>query len=213
MSFPVIGGPKACAAAFGIVFLAKYTKTIVGCYTYKTFKPRPVSANPKYTSADVSVVIPTTYEDPEELKECVDKIMENSPRKVFVVCFQDNVDKCTALLYKQGRQTITVVGVSQMNKREQILTALKYVNTDIIVLADDDVFWPASNYLELLLAIFEDDKVGAGGTRQRVRREEKPCMWNFLGIGYLERRTWNNATTNGKYSSPLPLPSRAPHMY
>lgn len=195
----------ASATAFAITFMAKYTKTIVGCYTYRNFKPRPLSEDPKYTSRDVSVVIPTVYEEPEKLKECVDAILKSGPRKVFVVCSNDDVQECKKLLREDDWSQITVLGVPKMNKRVQILKALEHVVTDIVVLADDDVFWPDSDYVRLLLGIFEDDGVGAGGTRQRVRREENPGIWNFLGIGYLERRPWNNATTNGMFPTTVLL--------
>lgn len=196
----------ASALTFAATFAAKYTKTIVGIHTYRTFKPRPVSKNPKYTSRDVSVIIPTTFSEPKKLKECVQGILQSNPRKVLIVCPNEHVLECKTLLREEDWIQVTVLGVPKLNKRIQILKALEYATTDIIVLADDDVFWPNGDYINLLLAIFEDDRVGAGGTRQRVRREKHLSMLNFLGIGYLERRTWNNATTNGKLS----LESRNP---
>ncbi|KAI0969642.1 hypothetical protein F4678DRAFT_439566 [Xylaria arbuscula] len=70
------------------------------------------------------------------------------------------------------------------------------VTTSLTVFADDDVLWP-SKFLNYLLPIFEDPKVGAGGPLQRVKRNDQPDAWNFLGISYLERRVWNNLVTNG----------------
>jgi cellulose synthase/poly-beta-1,6-N-acetylglucosamine synthase-like glycosyltransferase len=68
------------------------------------------------------------------------------------------------------------------------------------VFADDDVFWPI-NYLENMVAAFENPKVGASGTCQRTRRTAGSSwyptnFWNILGISYLERRVFNNLTTN-----------------
>lgn len=44
----------------------------------------------------------------------------------------------------------TVIGVEKLNKRIQILIAFDYVTTDIVVLADDDVFWPSAKCFGLI---------------------------------------------------------------
>jgi cellulose synthase/poly-beta-1,6-N-acetylglucosamine synthase-like glycosyltransferase len=69
-------------------------------------------------------------------------------------------------------------------------------------------------YLENLIAIFEDPKVGAGGTLQRVRRSNGSSIlptsfWNVLGISYLERRVFNNLTTNAVDGSISTLSGRS----
>jgi cellulose synthase/poly-beta-1,6-N-acetylglucosamine synthase-like glycosyltransferase len=69
-------------------------------------------------------------------------------------------------------------------------------------------------YLENLIAIFEDPKVGAGGTLQRVRRSNGSSIlptsfWNILGISYLERRVFNNLTTNAVDGSISTLSGRS----
>lgn len=179
--------------AFGLSF--RYTRTLVSIYTYLTFKPYLIADNPKYRSQDVTVIIPTTFKTPVDLVKCIHCISKCSPAQIFVVTADGNVNLVKDLCILSDFQNVTVLGTEKLNKRRQLLRALPEVKTEIVVFADDDVFWP-DGYLVQLLAIFEDPEVGAGGTRQRVRRSQNPNMWNFLGIAYLERRVWNNISTN-----------------
>lgn len=180
---------------FWALFVFRYLRTIVSIFVYLLVQPRPIQSPPKYTGKDVTVVIPTTFKSPSELIECLHSVTASSPAAIIIVTGDANVE----LLASHCRNNsfgVTVLGVSKLNKREQILRAMLLVKTAITVLADDDVFWPA-RFLDYLLAVFEDPTVGAGGPLQRVRRMEHPDSWNFLGISYLERRVWNNLATNG----------------
>ncbi|KAI0526430.1 putative polysaccharide synthase Cps1 [Xylaria bambusicola] len=180
---------------FWALFTFRYLRTIASIFIYLLIRPKVIHNHPRYTGKDVTVVIPTTFKSPPELIECLHSIKASSPSTIIIVTSDANVE----LLVKYCRDNsfeVTALGVSKLNKREQILRAMPLVKTAITVLADDDVFWP-ERFLEYLLAVFEDAKVGAGGPMQRVRRNERPDGWNFLGISYLERRVWNNLATNG----------------
>ncbi|KAK5137479.1 hypothetical protein LTR08_008457 [Meristemomyces frigidus] len=179
---------------FDLFFLYRYTRTVVSCFTFLFYQPKPVQEKPKYVAQDVTVVVPTTFKSPAELIQCLRCILNCSPAAVYVVTGNNNVELVKEICGVERFLGVQVLGVEKLNKRKQMTRALKEVNTDIVVFADDDVFWP-ERYLDYLLAIFEDDKVGAGGTRQRVRRNSSPNFWNFLGICYLERRVWNNVRT------------------
>ena len=122
--------------------------------------------------------------------------MQSDAAQIIVVTSHDNVELARTCCCLNSFYDVKVVGVNRLHKRVQMARALEEVETDITVFADDDVFWPCG-YLDYLLAIFEDPEVGAGGTRQRVRRSnDNVNCWNFLGISYLERRVWNNVCTN-----------------
>ena len=99
-----------------------------------------------------------------------------------------------------SEKKIRVLSRPQANKRLQTCRAIPEVSTKIIVLADDDVFWPTT-LLNWILAPFEDPCMGGVGTCQRLRRAENPTLsqrfWNFLGAIYLERRNFDiSACTN-----------------
>ncbi|KAI0409688.1 putative polysaccharide synthase Cps1 [Xylaria palmicola] len=180
---------------FGAFFAFRYLRTIISIYVYLSTKPILIQNPTKYSGKDVTVIIPTTFKSPPELMKCLYSITACSPAAILIVSSDANV-KLIANHCRKYQFNVVVLGVSRLNKREQILRAMPHVKTAIIVLADDDVFWP-QGFLDYLLAVFEDPKVGAGGARQRVRRNDNPDGWNFLGISYLERRVWNNLATNG----------------
>ena len=177
------------------IFVARYLRTVVSIFTWVTYKPKPVAEKPRYRSDDVTVVVPTTLKCTGELVKCLQGIMRCSPAAVFVVTSNTNVEIVRSCCGLNSFHKAKVFGVEKLNKRNQMLKAMEEVKTEIIVFADDDVVWPSHRYLDYLLAIFEDPKVGAGGTRQRECRRSGN-FWNFLGICYLERRVWNNVTTN-----------------
>ncbi|EMC92914.1 glycosyltransferase family 2 protein [Baudoinia panamericana UAMH 10762] len=154
-------------------------------------------ALPLSLSEDVTVIVPTTFKSETELTKCLQSVTACSPAAVLVVTAKANVSLIEHICSLKSFKRVRVLDVDKLNKRRQMIRALKEVETDIIVFADDDVLWP-EQYLDYLLAIFEDPKTGAGGTRQRVSRNHSflTSIWNFLGIAYLERRVWNNIATN-----------------
>jgi len=146
-----------------------------------------LSKKPTFRAKDVTVAIRTTFKGPGELVRSQRSIVACSPAKAFIVTAISNVNLVRTCCALNSFYHVRVLGVKKLNRRCQMIEALKEVGTDIVVFADDDVVWPV-RYLEHLLAIFENVSVGAGGTRQRVHRSMTPSFWNFLGIAYLERR-------------------------
>jgi cellulose synthase/poly-beta-1,6-N-acetylglucosamine synthase-like glycosyltransferase len=184
--------------ALVLALLVRYTRLLVGIWANLTVKPFPVSSSPTFPPSKVTVVIPTTFKTPEELVQCIECILAEGPKEVFVVTGAANVSPARALCDANNFKTVKVLGVEKLNKRTQLLTALEQVTTSLTVFADDDVFWP-QGYLLQLTAIFENPVVGAGGTCQRVRRNTAGAVtdfWNILGISYLSRRVFNNISTN-----------------
>ena len=136
-----------------------------------------------------------TLKSPTKVLHCIHRVAQCNPARIIIVTAVANAHLVEDLCAASSIENVLVLSVEKLNKRNQMLVVLQEVKTDIIVFADDDVFWP-DEYLTHLLAIFEDPAVGASGTRQRVRRNAQPNGWNFLGIAYLERRVWNNIATN-----------------
>jgi cellulose synthase/poly-beta-1,6-N-acetylglucosamine synthase-like glycosyltransferase len=183
-----------------LCYLLRWTRLIVGCYANLAYKAFPIPASPTFTPSDCTIVIPTVFAKPSELAECIGRVLTCGPRDIFVVLLEKNVAHCRALCHANGFTNVTVLGVPKLGKRTQILRAMAHVTTELVVFADDDVFWP-TDYLEHLVAIFDGhDNVGAGGTLQRVRRSNGNSKWPVgpwaaLNISYLERRVWNNLST------------------
>lgn len=194
-SLPHIDPESLYTILFVSFFIFRYLRTVVSIFTFLLYKPKPIKEKPKFRAEDVSVVVPTTFKTPAQLVQCLRRILKCAPGAVYVVTAVSNVELVRELCGVERFSTVAVLGVEKLHKRKQMIRALGEITTEITVFADDDVFWP-EHYLDYLLAIFEDDNVGAGGTRQRTRRHSSPNIWNFLGISYLERRVWNNVSTN-----------------
>lgn len=171
-----------------LVFL-KYFRLVINCIAFWCYKPVPLSDDPKFTPNDVTVVIPSLDGDNEKLRETVRSVLTNDPREVFLVTTDANVEKAE-LAFSQISKKIHVYSIEKANKRRQLCKALPLITTEITLLADDDVSWPP-NLLSWMLAPFEDDEMGGVGTNQRLRREQKPNVWNWLGAAYLIRRNWD----------------------
>lgn len=138
----------------------------------------------------------TTFSDPPTIMESLHHIQDCNPAATIIVSLNTNVERIKQYCDAAGFVNIAVYGVSQLQKRRQMLVGLEHVKSEITMFIDDDVVIPSVNVPRHLLACFEDPKVGAAGPRQRVRRQEKPSWANFLGIGYLERRNFNTSATN-----------------
>lgn len=102
-------------------------------------------------------------------------------------------------LRQSGYKSIRVLYTSVANKRLQVCQALPLVQTEITIMADDDVTWP-STLMPWILAPFEDDKIGGVGTCQSVKRiwtgPWSTRMFNWLGAAYIERRNFEISATH-----------------
>jgi cellulose synthase/poly-beta-1,6-N-acetylglucosamine synthase-like glycosyltransferase len=94
---------------------------------------------------------------------------------------------------------LKVFSVPVANKRQQICEVIPMVQTNIVILCDDDVTWPKT-MLPWILAPFENKKMGGVGTCQRVKRVKIGTLmeecFNWLGAAYIERRNFEISATH-----------------
>ncbi|KAJ5734170.1 hypothetical protein N7493_002956 [Penicillium malachiteum] len=196
MAFPFL-------RAFVALFLYRYVRLVVNLFSFWSFKPIPPPENPKLTSQDVSVIIPSLDGCGEELVETIRSILVNQPKEILLVTIEANRKKAEQMINAMpaSEKHIRLFTITHPNKRRQMTRAIPEVKTAITVLADDDVSWP-STVLPWILAPFEkDSRYGGVVTCQRLRRAIAPTLsqrvWGFLGALYLERRNFDcGATTN-----------------
>ena len=163
------------------------------------YKSKPIPAEPKYTASDVTVVIPTIHNAPEELRTSLESILACKPYEMIMITTRDKYMALKKLVVTLPHNNIRVLCTDIANKRLQVCKALPEVTTQITIMADDDVWWP-STLLPWILAPFEDPKIGGVGTCQRVRRERNGSwsdnIWNWLGAAYIERRNFEISATH-----------------
>ena len=115
---------------------------------------------------------------------------------MILVTPQKNVTTLRGLCQELGLDNARILGAPQANKRLQMIQGLREVWTDVIVFADDDVFWP-SDFLDHILAPLEDLAVGGVGPFNALQRPANPTGWDFLNAAYLKRWEWEvGATSN-----------------
>ncbi|PSK44262.1 Chitin synthase 3 [Elsinoe australis] len=181
---------------FLLVWLFRYFRLLVNIAAFLRFTGRFVPKFPRYTTDDVTFLMPTTFSDPEEVIKCLLGIQKCKPTAMIIVTSDSKLDIVKNRCADAGIVNVLVLGVSKLNKRRQMLVGLEHVKTEITFFVDDDVIYPSANLPQHLLNCFENSTVGAAGPRQRARRDPYPSIWNFLGICYLERRNFNTGATN-----------------
>ncbi|KAK4187907.1 glycosyltransferase family 2 protein, partial [Podospora australis] len=207
-SYFIIDGWDEWTGYFYLLFLWRYTRFLINCIGYVLYRPARVSnptAAATYTPHDsVSVILPTVEPLGPDFLRCLTSCCNNNPAVVHIVTtiqhWDDLVDEVTKVRpnYPDVRIDLRVSEIA--SKRAQVAVAVPMVNTDIIVMLDDHVFWPR-NFLFEVLAPFEDQGVGMVGTRKAVeRRETVPDIAyriaNFLGAVYLYRHNFEVRATN-----------------
>ena len=165
-----------------------------------SLRPIPIPENPKLTSRDVTVVIPSLCDnDDSSLLETIRSILVTGPYEIILVTINQNVERARMMVKGLESSKIQVLSVTQPNKRRQMVRALPEIRTDVTIFADDDVTWPRT-LLPWMLAPLEDEAYGGVGTNQRLRRAENPTLkqrvWGYLGNLYLLRRNFDCASCN-----------------
>lgn len=169
---------------------------IVNCFSHWTFRPIPIPIKPAYDQADVTIIIPTLFDEDttETLRSTILSCLVTEPAEVIIVTIHSRLTRASSFVESLKCPRLRVVSVEHANKRLQMCEAIPQVQTSITILVDDDVTWP-STILPWILAPFEDPIIGGVGTSQRLHRAENPTasqrLWNFLGAIYLERRNFD----------------------
>ena len=160
-----------------------------------SLEPIPLPNEPRYhASRDVSLVVPTIGFD-KDLVVSVRSWLSNHPKEIIIVTSEKFIDALIELVHGElsveERKTIQLLSCPLANKRRQLVAGIQKATGEIIVFADDDVFWPPS-VLTYMLAGFEaDESVGAVGGFHRARRQNTPAAFQFNGWEALAaRRLW-----------------------
>ena len=176
--------------------LYRYLRLVVNLFAFCCLRPIPIPDNPRLTSQDVTVVIPSLHGDGGDLQGTIQSILATEPYQIILVIIDANLSRAQEMVKDMGTSRIRICSVTHPNKRRQMVRAIPEVQTEITIFADDDVSWPVK-LLPWMLAPLEDDSYGGVGTNQRLRRAEAPSfaerLWGYLGALYLERRNFDCA--------------------
>lgn len=185
--------------AFVSLAVFKFLKVLVHTASfYLLTNPAQQPVNPTLYPNDVTVIVPSVGEFDDEFIECIETILANKPKRLIVCTvglakLTKARDVCSEISSRDRSAKITVLSVTEPNKRAQFIKAVTVVKTQIIAYADDHVFWPPT-FLKSALAPFEDQRVGIVGTIKKVRRDRSGGFWssfmNYIACMYLERHNF-----------------------
>jgi cellulose synthase/poly-beta-1,6-N-acetylglucosamine synthase-like glycosyltransferase len=201
--YPSLIGTTALKEPWFLVFFGlatfKFLKVFVHTVSFHLLtSPAPQPLNPTLSPRDVTVVIPSVGEFDNEFIECIETILANDPRRVIVCTvglakLTKAKQVCSNIGFQRRKGNITVLAITESNKRAQFLRSVSAVQTQIVAYADDHVFWPPT-FLKSALAPFEDQRVGLVGTVKKVRRDRSGGLWksfmNYIACLYLERHNF-----------------------
>ena len=162
---------------FGIIGLWRWALFVIRIIFWLLYRPLypkrhdDGSCANKYKTTDVTIIVPT-IDNGEEFKEAARLWKVNDPYEVIVVTSDEMRDEIQATCDDVDSTLFTVLSVPRPNKRVQLMAGIHATKTDIVALADDDAIW-TEDFLEWMLAPFDDDEMGGTGSKQ-VRPTHHP---------------------------------------
>ncbi|KAF3000793.1 hypothetical protein E8E13_005804 [Curvularia kusanoi] len=221
---------------FASLMIFRYWRTLVQIFFWSRYKPMRPTRNDTMKPKDCTVLVPTVGPAGNSaFEDLIASILTNNPARVI---FSTNTRAAAEgletslrtfrLKYNEGTTAyqllnnihgatidtdIQIINVGISSKRSQIVSGLAYVDTKILVCADDTAEW-SSNWLREALAAFNDPKVGLVATRKWVKVLPAPTtssadgilfntwlrwyarFWNNMGGIYLTRHNFEIQSTN-----------------
>lgn len=142
-------------------------KAVISYYSRK-YKPVPLPDKAKYSSKDVSIIVPT-IDTGSTFTECMHLWLKSNPREVIIATIERNKARIEELIepLREHADKIVVVISPLANKRHQLMVGVEAAKGEIFALVDDDVYWRVDTVMPYLLAPFENTEVGAVAGIQR----------------------------------------------
>ncbi|RDK47531.1 hypothetical protein M752DRAFT_322597 [Aspergillus phoenicis ATCC 13157] len=173
-------------------------------YGYWRMKPIPVPDNPQMLPDCVSVIIPTIGA-PAELIPPLHAMLDNHPKEIIIVTTAALIGEMSAVLQqfipKEQLHKIHALDIPLPNKRNQLMRGIQAAAGEVIVLADDDVYW-TKNLLQQVLGVLElEPEVGGVTTLEEAhgldaRSPETITMWEAFEARRLSARNIDIAASS-----------------
>ena len=176
-------------------------------------QPVPLPSKPTYTPADVSVVV-ATFDAGDNFEDSLKTWVTNEPLEIIIVAVAGFDQELSARIsvavnsVSSSHTQVHLLRVPHPGKRQQLARGIGEARGSILVLADDDVFWPP-RLLPLVLAGFEEAGIGGVGTTQEGRLGSQGVtertdavalgdvtIWEYLGARRLQRRNKDISAMN-----------------
>ena len=199
---------------FAALFGLRYIRVISNIFGNIIYRPTILARSPKYNATNVTVMIPTMGLNSDLLQGVVNSILVHPIAKLIVVTNGPNFELETETFTETIPDSrIQLLHCDFQGRRQKTAVAIPYIQTPLVVLQDNKTTWPTStSFLPLMLAPFEDPKMGAVmpliEARHHHHRFPIEAFYNFLGMTYLVRRNHEYRACNAIDSGLSTVPGR-----
>jgi hypothetical protein len=193
---------NTCINFFAFLFLFRYTRVLLSLLGNHKYRPVSTPSNPNYHARDVTVVIPITGIMSNTFHHVVSITKHSVARNIIPTAGPKAQDQKVAFETLFSDPRILLLHREVTSRREQTAQAMKHVTTPLLILQDDHTYWPnKAPSLQFVVAPFEDPTTAALGVVIEARHSQHQYsfseFWNFLGMIYLVRRTFDYCGTCG----------------
>ncbi len=200
------------SVSFVIAF--KLCKTLVHSITYRNYRPSPMTASPKFSPSDVTVMVTIRRGESGTDKKFLaglDSILENGPAKVIIATKGlDRHKLMNVVSVKYSTHRVKVTSIAESNLRRQFIKATDSVETKIVCHADSGICWSPVFLLDALTPFDDEnvDLVGVPTIMNRVAFVANPKLafsglrvnWrrflHYLASIYYERYNFDSQAAN-----------------
>ena len=198
------------AKAYTLLLIFRYLRLVVGIFGYLKHRSAEIPRRPTYSPADVTTIIPTVPPFTKELENAVHAAVRAGCAQTLVVVphgLNLQIPSDSVL------NRVSIRTCAEVNKRHQLCVGLREASTSIIIFNDDHSEWPSPNFLQTILAPFEDPDVGGVAMSKRVRRSNDTIfsfqdLCNFIACLYLERHNFDLQASHGTEGSVFVISGR-----
>lgn len=154
--WPTLGGYRTSDVAFVSLFFFRYWRLAVHLIAYLLYRPRAPSPNPRYRTADCTVIVPTVDPGTAVFRQCISSIAACGPAGILVVTIHELEALAEATLGPVRLECpdvdLQIHAYGKPNKRGQIAHVVGQIKTPVTVLADSTVSFistPGTNLLRV----------------------------------------------------------------
>lgn len=146
---------------------------------FKRGTPELVESGDYYDNDDVTVVM-SVYNPPLRFPDTIASILANKPKKFIIVTTINSKGSDRVQQICSRFPEVTLLWEGNLGKRDKLVKGIKYTDTKLVVLVDDDISW-STNFLEKLVAPFQHSReIGGVGCRQVGRVNGFCDIWGIM---------------------------------
>ena len=117
----------------GFIGLYRWFWYSVRFLAYLLYTPIPPRVRPRYTSKDVTIIIPTIDTVPG-IKHALECLLRNNPYQVIFVTIPEIRERLEAIIQTcKGNELVRVITIRKGNKRNQMVAGVNHTRTEILV--------------------------------------------------------------------------------